>query len=148
MAIGEYGTVISIVEKDVLDSFSAAWTRPTTRVPVAEDLNYYKSYAMDEADPLAFWLWPRGYVGADVIVTYAGVPAEVASVNDTLTLSDMYVPHLVDYLVYRALSKDARAGAKVLGEQYRQAFLMRTAGGRAILRAAGQNASRPPQAEA
>jgi hypothetical protein len=143
----EYGAVINIVEKDVLDSFSASWTRPTTKVP-GPDLDYYKSYAMDPNDPLAFWLWPRGYAGADVIVTYAAIPASVTATTATLTLSDMYVPDLVDYLAYRALSKDARAGAKVLAQQFREAFLMRLGAGRQILRQIGQNAARAPDAEA
>lgn len=145
--ISEYGTVIPIVEKDVLDSFSQAWSRPTPKTP-GPNLDYYKAYAMDASDPLAFWLFPRGFEGADVIITYAGIPAEVSNVNDTLTLSDMYVPHLVDYLVWRALSKDARAGAKVLAEKFRESFLVRTAAGRQILRQSGQNAARAPDAEA
>lgn len=147
MAITAYGTVINIVEKDVLDSFSAAWTKDHGRTP-GPDLDYYKAYAMDPTDPLAFWLWPRAYDGADVIVTYAAVPASVTNVNDTLTLSDMYIPHLVDYIAYRALSKDSRAGAKELAEQFRESFLMRFPAGRQILRQLGQNQSRPPNAEA
>lgn len=143
----EYGAVIPIVEKDVLDSFRQAWTRPTTRVP-SDDLDYYKSYAMDPNDPLAFWLWPRGFDGADVIVTFAGIPVEVTTVEQILTLSDMYVPSLVDYVAYRTLSKDARAGAKVIGEKFRESFLLRLGAGRQILRQIGQNAARPPDAEA
>ena len=147
MAITAYGTVIPIVEKDVLDAFSAAWTLSSGLVP-GENLDYYKAYAMDPSDPLAFWLHPAGYDGADVIVTYAGIPAAVSAVTDTLTLSDMYVPDLVDYLAYRALSKDARAGAKDLAERFRASFLMRLCAGRQILRQLGQNAARAPDAEA
>lgn len=147
MAITSYGTVISIVEKDVLDSFSAAWTLSSARVP-GTNLNYYKAYAMDPNDPLAFWLHPAGYDGADVIVTYAGIPAAVNAVTETLTLSDMYVPDLVDYLAYRALSKDARAGAKELAERFRASYLMRLGAGRQILQQIGQNVTRPPNAEA
>lgn len=147
MAITAYGTPITIVEKDVLDSFATTWTLASTKEP-GPNLDYYKVYAMDPADPLAFWLYPRGYEGADVIVTYAGVPVEVESVEDVLTLSDMYVPHLVDYLCYRALSKDARAGAKVLAKDFRESFLLRLGAHRQILKQAGQNATRPPNAEA
>lgn len=145
--ITAYGTVISIVEKDVLDSFSALWTRPTSKTP-GPNLDYYKAYAMDPNDPLAFWLWPRGYDGADVIVTFAGVPAAVTATGQTLALSDMYVPDLVDYLAYRALSKDSRGGAKILAQQFRESFLLRLGAGRQILKQTGQNAARPPDAEA
>lgn len=147
MAITAYGTVIPIVEKDVLDSFSAGWSLAYSRAPGAE-LDYYKAYAMDSNDPLAFWLYPRGYDGADVIVTFAGIPEEVTNTSDTLTLSDMYVPDLVDYLAYRALSKDSRAGAKDLADRFRASFLTRLGAGRQILKQIGQNAARPPDAEA
>lgn len=147
MAIAEYGTVINIVEKDVLDSFSSAWTRPYSRTP-GENLDYYKAYAMDPVDPLAFWLHPAGYEGADVIVTFSAIPPALTAVGDSIALSDMYVPHLVDYLVYRALSKDARAGAKAIGEKYRESFLLRLGATRQVLKQAGQNATRPPDAEA
>jgi len=143
----QYGAVINIVEKDVLDSFSASWTSPSPKVPGTE-LDYYKAYAMDPSDPLAFWLHPRGYDGADVIVTYAAIPTPVTAITDTLTLSDMYVPDLVDYLAYRALSKDARAGAKDLAERFRISFLSRLDAGRRMLKQTGQNVARPPNAEA
>jgi hypothetical protein len=103
---------------------------------------------MDPNDPLAFWLWPRGYAGADVIVTYAAIPAVVTATNDVLTLSDMYVPDLVDYLAYRALSKDSRGGARALAQQFRESFLLRLGAGRQILKEIGQHAARAPDAEA
>jgi hypothetical protein len=148
MAIGEYGTIINIVEKDVLDSFSASWSRPSSREPDMEALNYYKAYAMDPNDPLAFWLWPRPVEGADVIVTYAGIPPEVESTSSELTLSDSYLADLVDYVVYRALSKEARGGAAELAERYRASFLARLGANRQIMRQIGQNTTRPPDAEA
>lgn len=139
-----YGNVMTIVEKDVLDSFSSAFASRT----VADGVNPYKHYALDPLDPLAFWLDQPALDARDVVVTSAGIPVDVAAVGSTLTLSDMYVPHLVDYLAYRTLSKDARAGAKAIGKTYYQVFLMRLAAGRQILRQAGQNAARAPEAEA
>lgn len=139
-----YGNVMTIVEKDVLDSFSSAFTTRT----VADAPNPYKHYALDPVDSLAFWLDQPGLDARDVIVTYAGIPATLAAVGNNLTLSEMYVPHLVDYLAWRTLSKDARAGAKALGQAYRESFLMRLGAGRQVLRQAGQNAARAPEAEA
>lgn len=140
--ITEYGKVIRLVERDVLDSFSSAWS-DNEAAP-----GDYLAYAMDGSDPLAFWLHPMPAEDHNVIVTFAGVPPVLASVENNITVSDMYMVDLVDYLVHRALSKDARAGAKMLGEQYREAFLMRLGAGRQIMRQIGQNASRPPDAEA
>lgn len=143
----QYGTVIRIVEKDALDSFSSAWSTASTHTP-GPNLDYYKCYAMDGNDPLAFWLWPRGYEGADVIVTYAGVPPAVTATDTTLVLSDMYVGALADYVVYRALSKESRAGAKEVAQSFLMSFMTAIGASRQILKAIGQNTTRPPDAEA
>lgn len=139
-----YGKVIRIVEKDVLDTFAYNWmsNAPTD----AEDL--YTMYAMDANDPLAFWLYPRAIEGRDVIVTYAQIPQPVTDTSDSLAVSDVYVPTLVDYVVYRALAKDARGSAKDTAEGYYKKFLVSVGASRSILFALGQNAKRPPDADA
>jgi hypothetical protein len=147
MAVTEYGSVIRIVEKDVLDSFTANWTLESTRVP-GDRLDYYTAYAMDPVDPLAFWLWPRGYEGADVIVTFAGIPAAPTTMEEDLTLSDMYLSAIVDYVAYRALAKESRAGAREIAEGFLNRFLTQLGANRQVLRQIGQNTTRPPDAEA
>lgn len=139
-----YGTPLRIVEKDVLDAFGAAWTLKEG----IDAANVYKSYAMDPLDPLAFWLFPLAIDGRDVIVTYAGVPVEVTDVDDELTLSDMYVANIVDYVVFRALSKDSRGAAPGVAEKYRDRFLLALGAVRQVMKAIGQNSQRPPDAEA
>lgn len=139
-----WGDVIRIVEKDVLDCFTSNWNGISG---VAAD-DYYKYYALDEFDPLAFWIFPLPVAGANIVVTYAKTPAEVTAVGDTLELSDEYIDALVDYVVYRALSKESRADAGVLADKYLNRFLARLGASRQIVRTVGQNTQRPPDAGA
>jgi hypothetical protein len=139
-----YGKPIRIVEKDVLDTFGESWTTKT----VADAANPYKAYAMDPVDPLAFWLFPLAIDGRDVVVTYAAIPPDVTDTTDLLSLNDMYISDIVDYVVYRALSKDSRGGAPGVAEKYRDKFLLSLGANRQVLRNIGQNTTRPPDAEA
>ncbi len=136
------GTV-TLVERDVLDTFNPNWTAAPTTPPTK-----YNHYVLDENDPLAFWLYPRATNAVDVIVTYAGIPAAPTATGNTLVLSDMYSGPVVDYVVYRALSKDARGGAPGVAEKYRDKFLLALGANRQIMRSIGQNANPPPNAGA
>lgn len=139
-----YGKPVRFVEKDVLDSYSQDWmsNSPTSAA------DRYKSFALDDNDPLAFWLFPIGVSGRDVIVTYAGLPAAVSATTDTLTLADNMVPVLVDYVVYRALFKESRAGAKDVAQSHYERFLAALGAQRQIVKSIGANANRPPDGAA
>lgn len=139
-----YGDVVRIVERDVFDAFTPTWTS----FAVASADNYYKAYCMDANDPLAFWLFPVPVANRDVWVTYAGIPALLTVVGDTLALSDMYLTPVVDYTVYRALTKEAREANRDVAERYLRSFYAALGVHRPLLMSIGQNATRPPEAAA
>lgn len=140
-----YGDVIRIVERDVFDAFHPGWSRFTA----SPDDNYYKGYCMDANDPLAFWLLPApAQEGLDVWVTYAGVPAALEDEDDDLSLSAIYMAALVDYVVYRALTKESREGNREVADRFLRTFYAALGVHRPILMSIGQNATRPPEAAA
>lgn len=139
-----YGDALRIVERDVLDSFSPNWAR----FSASPDDNYYRAYCMDANDPLAFWLLPLPHEGLDVWVTYVGIPATISAAATNITLADTYVATIVDYVVYRALSKESREGNREVAERYLRSFYAALGVHRPVLQAIGQNASRAPEAEA
>ena len=143
------GAGIRICERDVIDTFYPDWaTDPGVHGDLINDANRYQLYIMDESDPLAFWLFPYPASGVDVVVTAAGIPATLAAVGSTLTLSDMYLPQLVDYVAYRAMSKDALSEpVHQLSMACYNRFLAALGAQRQIVRGLGQNVNRPPQAE-
>jgi hypothetical protein len=139
-----YGDVIRIVERDVLDAFYPRWTQQVS----ADITDYYKAYCMDANDPLAFWLSPPAADGMNVWVTYVGVPATVTSVDDGLSLSDIYIAPIVDYMVYRGLVKESREGNREVAERFLRSFYAALGVHRPVLMSIGQNANRPPEAAA
>lgn len=57
-----------------------------------------------------YLVYPPAAAGNKVEILYCATPPRVTALTDTLALSDMAAPALVDYLCYRAESKDAEFG--------------------------------------
>ncbi|MDP4546487.1 DUF6682 family protein [Marinobacter sp. MDS2] len=77
-------------------------------------------FVFDELDPRHFYVYPPAAAGAAIEILYAKVPdahdtAQDYSVfgQESFRLSDAYVPAAVDYLLYRAFSKDAQTGTNL-----------------------------------
>ena len=87
-----------------LDTFQKAWTGAQPGTEPASG-TFFTGFAPDPDDVLAFWLYPHPMTGHDIVVTYIGNPAELSLVADNLTLSDMWVDPLVNYVLYRAHSE-------------------------------------------
>ena len=115
---------ISRIDRLVLDSQIPDW-RSDTKSLVIEYFVY------DPLDPCAFLVYPPADVGAMVEILYYAVP-EPHTLNDaqlmaggsseTIRIDDIYAPALLDYVLYRANSKDSEAGNASLAAQYYGAF--------------------------
>lgn len=71
-------------------------------------------YLYNPDEPTAFYVYPPADAGAEVELIYSAVPTlhdadYDASKNNTLRLDSTYEAALVDYILYRAYSKDADA---------------------------------------
>ena len=108
-------TVVRPVERAVLDIQYPTWhSDPST--------GRIDSVVYDIASPNQFWVWPQATAGMVVEMVYSSIPATPSSLNDNLAINDGYSGLVVDYLLYRAYSKDAGAGDAALAQTYRQAF--------------------------
>lgn len=108
------GRVVTVVSRDLMDAQNPDWhnTRPATGV---------RHFMFDEANPQAFYVYPpsdgRGEIEAVVSVSpvdvpVTGDPESLDSYQSPIALKDIYANALVDYVLYRAYSKDAQvAGA-------------------------------------
>lgn len=75
-------------------------------------------YMVDPSDDNIFYVFPPALAGTTVEMCYAQYPADVptptgptsGSVTGDIALSDGYANMLVDYIMYRAHSKDAEFG--------------------------------------
>lgn len=98
------GEAVMIVSRKQLDSTRRGWHRE----PETKDIEHY---IFDEMDPKNFYVYPPAENGAQLEVVYSTVPDPhpvTALTDDTvISLNDSYAPVIVDYIMYRAYSKDA-----------------------------------------
>jgi hypothetical protein len=98
------GRAIRVVEKEILDAQRPLWhTEQTT--------NETKHFMLDERNPRVFYVYPPAASGTKVELTYSQAPTEITSTATELTEEDIYTGAIVDYICYRAFSKDAEYAA-------------------------------------
>lgn len=125
------------IERKVLDNQYPTWHGdPST--------GQIKCYVYDPAAPNQFWVWPQAGTGMTVELVYAAIPPRPTALTDDIAINDGYSGLLIDYLLYRAYSKDAGSGDANLAQNYRQAFydslnVNSAHKGAAQLRTQGQN---------
>lgn len=99
------GRSIRIVPREVLDAQVPNWHSGTANAEV-------RHYTYSVLNPRTFYVYPpqpaasRGYVE----IIYGALPTDATS-NSTISVDDIYQPALVDYMLYRAYSKDSEFSA-------------------------------------
>jgi hypothetical protein len=68
-----------------------------------------KHYVFDDVDPSTFYVYPGLQAGqnAFIEIIYSANPAKATTSGSTLALKDQYINPIVDWVLYRAYSKDA-----------------------------------------
>lgn len=93
------GKAVLPCTRAALDAFSRDWmTTPTSAV-----VQHY----MDDPNPEVFYVYPaQNTTPATVSITYTCLPDTVSS-GDSLDIRDIYANNVLNYVLYRAFSKDA-----------------------------------------
>jgi len=97
------GKAIRITEREILDAQRPDWH---TETPAA----LVKHFMYDERNPRSFYVYPPVTAGHKVEVTYGQTPTDIVIGNISTTQlaqEDIYSGALVDYVCYRAFSKDS-----------------------------------------
>jgi hypothetical protein len=116
-ASGTPGRSIRQVSQSLLDSYDPEWHTDTPSPTVW-------NYTFDMEDRKAFYVYPPNDGTGAVELNYAATPVAVVNLTDTLTLDDVFLGALANYVVYRAILKDAEyAGGASLAPQFYQAFM-------------------------
>lgn len=112
------GKSVRLINRKVLDEQLPDWHSATPNA-VADH------FAFDDRDPKHFYVYPpqpsvnQGYVE----IVYSSSPAD-AALGDVISVDDVYANALVDYMLYRAYSKDKDyAGNGGRASAHYQAFL-------------------------
>lgn len=97
---GAGGRSIRHVDRDVLDTVNPDWHTETQTGTI-------KNYVYDNRDPKTFYVYPPAQANTKVEVLYSKNPTDVAATTDALSVADIYADPLLNYVLYRAYSKDA-----------------------------------------
>lgn len=101
----QLGNAIRSTYMEALDSEIRDWHSRTTT-------NDVQHYMADNRDPKTFYIYP-GLANAATLyieILYGQAPPLVSSPGDAFTLDAVHVNPLVDWVCYRAFSKDAEYG--------------------------------------
>jgi len=106
--------VIRYVDRPVLDDQRPGWHAETE----TENIQHY---TYDARQPKQFFVYPPAAAGAEIEVVYASAPGthslSEADLDpdtgsaETIKLDDIYMSPIIDWVLYRAYSKDAEYGA-------------------------------------
>lgn len=110
------GQAVTGISKALIETLRRSWrTDPGTLYPI--------HYVFDPRQPRCFHLYPFPIAGAVVELTYSAAPAELTSLGQVIALDDLYANPLLDYVLYRAYSKDLETvGSAERAVAHRTAF--------------------------
>ena len=121
--------VVRLINRSVLDDQRPAWHNDTATVNI-------QNYTFDVRQPKEFFVFPPATTAAQIEVVYADLPTSHAlseanlnpasSSTDVILVDDTYISAILDWILYRAFSKDAEfaANAARAGAHY-QTFMSR-----------------------
>lgn len=106
------GAAIRIVSRELLDNFDPNWHTATASLTI-------QNYIFNAQDPTTFYVFPPSPGTNYVELSYSKRPAVVLTENDTLSIDDMYQTMLLNYIMFRACSKDAEyANGVAIAQMY------------------------------
>jgi len=93
------GNALTEVSREMLDQSTPGWVSDTAGTPV--------NYARHVRNPTKFFVYPRPTSGVVLIGENVNTPATYTATGNTITeLPDVYLPSLIDCVVFLAESQD------------------------------------------
>ena len=104
-------TAIRLIQRSILDDQLPEWHNATASVNT-------EHWVYDERDPKTFYVYPQPTSATRLEIIYSTIPSAINIVNTdetytsaaattVITLDDTYANALLDFMLYRAYSKDA-----------------------------------------
>ncbi len=98
---------VTYCEKDVLDRLDPDWEYDTTLK--ADGANFFEHFCHDEKEKDVYYLYPpQAAANKKVAVVHTATPTAMSDLSETWPLPDEYKNGVVNYVLYRALTKEAR----------------------------------------
>ena len=110
------GRAVRVTSQQLLDSYNPNWHSSTPSVVP-------QSYVFDQQDMTAFYVYPPNTGNGYVQLNYSPEPADLTLESQPIVVRDIFQTALLDYILYRACSKDAEyAPGLQLAAGYLQTF--------------------------
>ena len=94
------GRAIRLASRELLDAYNPNWHNDMpTAVP--------KHYIFDQQDQTVFYVYPPNNGKGYVQLNYSPVPSDLPTETTVISINDIFETCLLDYVLYRANSKDA-----------------------------------------
>lgn len=120
------GRAVRLVSRSVLDRFDPNWHRAQ---PTLEAINYI----YDVQEPRTFWVYPPNNGRGLLDISYSSGPVVLTDEKQFLSVQSVYQTAVLDYVLYRACSKDAEyAPGLQLAQGYMAAFVASVTGKTAV----------------
>lgn len=94
------GRAVRVISRELLNGFNPDW-----HADAASSVT--KNFMYDLSDQTAFWVYPPSDGNGYVEFNYSRQPVDLTSENQVIPIFDIFQQTLVDYILYRACSKDA-----------------------------------------
>lgn len=124
-AAGTTKKAVRVVKREILDSTVPNWHNVT-------GVNEILHYTYDPRDPKTFYVYPPATTSAQLDIIYSAYPTDVtepadgatySAVTGNISLPDIYGNVLLDYILYRAYTKDSDfAGNAARAQAYYAGF--------------------------
>jgi hypothetical protein len=120
------GRAVRLVSRSVLDRFDPNWHNAAAK---AEAINYL----YDVQEPTTFWVYPPNNGKGMLEMSFSAMPAPLTNESQTLAVQQVYQPAVLDYVLFRACSKDAEyAPGLQLAQGYMATFMASVTGKTAV----------------
>ena len=116
------GRAVRKTDRHLLDSTNPDWQHMPPSMIV-------RHYTYDDRVPTQFYVYPPAATGARVELMRAVIPDDVANIEDDAGLSIEYADSLLNYVVFRCLSKDSEYAGAQMATGYYNAFTASMTGG-------------------
>jgi hypothetical protein len=100
------GRAVSLVGRGVLDAQRRGWHAEAQSTSIDH-------YVFDPRDPKTYYVYPPATSTAHIEVMVSVTPPDVITGSSTIGLPGIYANVLIDYILYRAYSKDADFAANL-----------------------------------
>lgn len=104
-----HGRAVRIVDREQLDTTIPDWHSETASTTI-------RNYTFDNREPLTFFVFPPAGEGAKLSVMYSSLPVTITEGNmntEHVSLDDSFIDVIVNYVLYRAYSKDSETTGNV-----------------------------------